>query len=134
MSKVVTDIKDYVAGDIIKFEFENPNSINNHWLRSAKGMFISKQGKIFRQHVIDIVDKAGFKDLKLENKLKYKAVYHRHDARRCDLDNFCTKAVFDALTHSGIWLDDSQLDEISYSRGDLTKDKISRLVVYIQEI
>lgn len=127
-------MNNYKKGDVISLVFENPNSINNHWLRSARGMFISKQGKEFRQHVIDIVEKAGYKDLKIDGRLKYIAIYCRHDKRKCDIDNFSTKAVFDALTHSGIWIDDSQLDEISYSRGSLTTDKISRLHITIQEI
>lgn len=36
--------------------------------------------------------------------------------RRRDLDNF-QKAVWDSMTHAGVWLDDSQIDAFCVLRG-----------------
>lgn len=37
--------------------------------------------------------------------------------RRRDLDNFGGKALLDALTHAGVWLDDSQVRSLSMRWG-----------------
>lgn len=42
--------------------------------------------------------------------------FYRRDQRRCDTDNL-QKAVLDALTKSGIWLDDAQVRHIEVSLG-----------------
>ncbi len=119
---------------IIELTLLNPNSLNNHWSKSKSGVFLSAKGREFRKHVIEVVEQAGYKDLKLTGRLKYTAIYCRNDKRRVDLDNFCTKAVFDAFTHSGLWVDDTQIDYVQYQRGENTTDKISRLYVKIEEI
>ena len=42
------------------------------------------------------------------------------DKRKRDIDNLA-KAPLDALTHAGLWLDDSQIDKLSIERGPVTK-------------
>lgn len=42
------------------------------------------------------------------------------DRRARDLDN-TVKAVQDALTHAGVWLDDSQIDRLLVERGPVVK-------------
>lgn len=112
--------------DKIRLEFLNPNSINNHWGHSRYGAYIKPKGKLFRKHVLDVVTDAGYKDLKLECRLKYRAIFHPGSAHKTDIDNFCTKTVFDALTNSGIFVDDSQIDDIAYVRGEIIRDKINK--------
>lgn len=41
---------------------------------------------------------------------------HAPDRRRRDIDNVA-KALLDALTHAGLWEDDSQLDDLRLIRG-----------------
>jgi crossover junction endodeoxyribonuclease RusA len=42
------------------------------------------------------------------------------DRRRRDVDNFC-KGVLDALTFAGVWIDDSQIDQLNIRRGRVLK-------------
>lgn len=42
------------------------------------------------------------------------------DARRRDIDNY-NKALFDALTHAGIWEDDSQIKRMLVEWGPVTQ-------------
>lgn len=118
----------------IELTFLNPNSLNNHWCKSRSGVFLSAKGRAFRNHVIQVVTEAGYHNLKLKGRIKYTAVYYPPDNRARDLDNFCTKAVFDALTHSGIYEDDKQVDYVQYQRGELQKDKIAKIKITIEEI
>ncbi len=118
----------------IKLMFENPNSLNNHWLKSRNGVFLSPKGREFRNHVIQVVTQAGYYNLKLQGRIKYTAVYCPPDRRPRDIDNFCTKAVFDALKHSGIYEDDKQIDYVQYQRGDIQEDKIGKIFIEIEEI
>jgi crossover junction endodeoxyribonuclease RusA len=43
------------------------------------------------------------------------------DMRRRDEDNFAGKALFDALTHAGVWIDDSQIRRKTVEWGDVVK-------------
>lgn len=118
----------------IELTFHNPNSLNNHWSKSRSGVFLSAKGREFRNHVIDIVTKAGYFNLKLNGRLKYTAVYCPPDSRIRDLDNFCTKAVFDALKHAGLYEDDTQIDYVCYTRGEKQADKIAKIHIIIEEM
>lgn len=42
------------------------------------------------------------------------------DRRKRDLDNL-TKALFDALTHAGAYLDDCQIDQFTMNRSEVIK-------------
>jgi len=50
------------------------------------------------------------------------------DLRRRDLDN-CFKALFDALTHAGIWQDDSQVKQLSACWGPVTKRGQAKITI-----
>jgi len=52
------------------------------------------------------------------------------DKRKRDLDNI-PKALLDALTHAGIWEDDSQIDQLTITRGPVIKQGLA--IVTIQD-
>ena len=91
-----------------------PPSVNNYW-RSVHGrMLISAEGRTYRQAVAEMAlterwPKFGPARVGVEIEA------WPPDRRRRDLDNIL-KAIFDALTHAGVWDDDSQIDRICVVR------------------
>jgi crossover junction endodeoxyribonuclease RusA len=96
-----------------------PPSINCYWRKSPRGMYITKEGKDFRQRVAEIV--AERQAIKFgDARLCVALTLHMRDRRAADLDNRC-KAIFDALEHAGVYDDDSQIDELFVARGEIVK-------------
>ena len=56
----------------------------------------------------------------LEGRLTVTILAKMPDRRRRDLDNIL-KALFDAMTHAGVWLDDEQIDEIIIRRNGMQR-------------
>ena len=97
-----------------------PPSVNTYWrnitIRGASRTLISKKGREYRDQVIGIVaDKAR---AAIAERLHVAITLHPPDKRRRDVDNYL-KAPLDALTHAGVWADDSQIDRLSVTRGDI---------------
>lgn len=96
-----------------------PPSMNSYWLRSSRGIFLSKAGKEFRQQVAEII--AEQRCLKFGTSRLFMAVrLCMRDKRASDLDNRL-KALCDALEHAGIFDDDEQIDELRVLRGPIVK-------------
>ena len=92
-----------------------PPSINNYYVKTSRGQFISAKGKKFRNEVIeDIIQQAP--NLQISGKVLVEMVLFPPDNRRRDMDNY-SKAMLDALTKSGIWEDDVQADQLFTYRG-----------------
>lgn len=98
-----------------------PPTVNNYYVMTQRGVFISQKGKKFRDQVIqDVCEQlAGFE--KQYGRLRLDVVLFVPDKRRRDIDNV-QKPLLDALTHAGVWDDDSQLDQITIYRGAHTFD------------
>jgi len=97
---------------IIKLTLPTPPSINNYWGHNRLGhTYLKPKAKQFRLDVYEILKKEGLLDLKLEDRLIYNCDYYPPDKRIRDLDNI-HKSIFDGLTHAGLYLDDSQIDEM----------------------
>lgn len=104
-----------------------PPSVNHYWRRSKNGMMhISAEGVAFREAV-------GWNALQqkaprqLAGDLIVDIEAFMPDRRRRDLDNIL-KALLDALTHAGVWLDDSQIVDLRIRKaktiGGMVKVKI----------
>lgn len=92
-----------------------PPSTNTYYRNVAGKMLISAAGRAYRAAVADqvlIQRGAG----QLAGRLAVTIVAHVPDKRRRDLDNML-KSALDSLTHAGVWLDDSQIDELAIRRG-----------------
>lgn len=101
-------------------ELPFPPSVNHYWrsVRIGKAMrtLISAPGREFR-HQVEKTVMAERKALRIDSGVAVAVTLHAPDNRRRDLDNFGGKALLDALTHSGVWLDDSQVRRLSMEWG-----------------
>ena len=100
-----------------------PPSINNYYVKTRNGLFISKVGRAYRAEVISTIAEiigpiSGH--FPLSTPVSVSVVYYPMDRRKRDLDNY-KKALYDAITHSGLWLDDSLIDQEFIYRGSIVK-------------
>ena len=94
-----------------------PPTVNSYYRNIAGKTLISAKGRDYRKVVADqVLIQRG--SLQLQSRLAVSIVAHVPDKRRRDLDNLL-KSVLDALTHAGVWLDDSQIDSLAIARGPI---------------
>ena len=108
-----------------------PPSLNSYYRKVRNRMVISEQGRTWRDRVVSIV-KRKCEGLKFKEGARLTLVVSLFppDRRKRDLDNFCGKALQDALQHSGIFEDDSQIDLCTYRRGEVDKaDPRARIMI-----
>lgn len=93
-----------------------PPSTNHLW-RNVRGVVVlSKTARDYRKAVGEAVLMRGpGVSLPLTGRLKLSITLTTANHRRRDLDN-CIKAIQDALTHAGVWLDDEQIDVLTIHR------------------
>lgn len=112
-------------------ELPFPPSMNTYW-RNVKGRtLISKKGREYRKAVIDIFK--NYSSPKLTARISVEIDFYPPDRRRRDIDN-SLKAPLDALTHAGVWEDDSQIDRLSIYRREVLSKGQGKLLVRISEI
>jgi crossover junction endodeoxyribonuclease RusA len=95
-----------------------PPSVNTYWRANGKRRFISKEGMLFRENVIDycIENKVpSFGD----KRLQFQVTLYPRDKRIQDIDNRI-KALFDAL-EGWAYDSDSQIDVLIVQRGEIRK-------------
>lgn len=101
-------------------------SINHYFARSGNRTYLPAKVKEYRQQVADIVAAAGHETL--EGRLRLFAAIYPRSKRRTDLDNYA-KAMQDALTHAGVFLDDEQIDELTLVRREVVKGGQVKIVI-----
>jgi len=121
----------------IRISLPFPPSTNTYWRSVAvKGsgrvkVLISEKGREYRSEVISEIMKFD-NDLNLSGRLHVELKLCPPDKRRRDIDNF-SKAILDALTHAGLWLDDSQIDKMTVTRGEVDKE-FPRAYISVTEV
>lgn len=108
-----------------------PPSVNHYWGKSVKykngrpyvHVRLSDRAKKFRSDVVaqvaDIAQRHG--SIKRHNgRIKAVVTLHGATKRSYDVDNFM-KGIGDALTHSLVYKDDKQIDELIVKRGEVIK-------------
>ena len=112
-----------------------PPSVNHYYIsrvvKTKTGMRVMKsigpKGKKFRQDVIDTV---GTVEMFTGN-VKVLINVYPPDRRKRDLDNLL-KSTLDALTHAGVYEDDSLITRLSIRKREIEKG--GRLVIMVKEI
>lgn len=92
-----------------------PPSVNTYWRSLSRGklagrVLVSEKGRAYRKTVGDLIAAnrvVGFS----VHRVAVDIEACPPDRRKRDLDNL-PKAVLDALTHAGLWVDDSQVDDL----------------------
>lgn len=104
----------------MKLTLPFPPSVNGYWRSTNQGMKISAKGRTFRTlAVIAILDQLKRHPATLTELVEVHLILYPPDRARRDLDNF-QKALFDALTHAGVWADDSQVKRMLVEWGAVT--------------
>lgn len=103
---------------VIELMLPYPPSVNNYWLQSKRGRYISKRGVAFRQAVAELACDA--KVQALEGRLSVHIALFPPDKRVRDVDNVL-KSLLDACEHAGCYRSDSQIDELHIIRQPVRK-------------
>lgn len=115
-----------------------PPSLNAMWRhvvipsRGGKGRsctLLSKQGREYRERVVK--QYAGGESL--TGRLKVTLELYPPTRRRTDVDNYA-KGILDALTHAGVWGDDSQVDDLRIIRRDVLRGGRCTVTIETMEV
>ena len=91
-----------------------PPTINTYWRHVGAKVLISEKGRAYRQAVCWQAQHENW-HVWGDKRLAVTIDAYMPDKRRRDLDNVL-KAALDALTHAGVWCDDSQIDSLTIRR------------------
>lgn len=107
----------------LSLELPFPPSTNTYWrhvvVNRKPRTLISASGRKFRTDVIWLC-RSQKACKQLSQPLAVNIQLYPPDRKRRDLDNY-NKALLDALTHAGVYLDDSQINRLSIARGPVLK-------------
>ena len=98
-----------------------PPTANTYWRHPTTGKLagrhlISEKGRDYREAVRSLVAESRLPCI--AGPLCVVIEAFPPDKRRRDLDNLL-KSLFDSLTHAGVWLDDSQVDDLRIFRSSV---------------
>lgn len=106
-----------------------PPSVNGYWRSTRKGVLISERGRIFRSNALaSIYQQLRSRPPALLTELDVHLVLYPPTRAKRDLDNF-QKALFDGLTHAGIWKDDSQVKRMTVEWGPVIKEGKAEITI-----
>lgn len=114
-----------------------PPSMNSYWRSPNSGALkgrtlISERGRIFRVNALaSVFDQLRAKPKAITADVSVSIVLYPPNKQKRDLDNYF-KALLDALTHAGVYGDDSQIKALKAVWGPVTKK--GKAEVTIKEI
>lgn len=101
------------------FTIPFPPSTNHIWKSSGKRRFLSSEYVAFKGMVDFIVKRERVPRIG-EKRMAVAIELCGPNRRKYDIDNR-VKAILDALTASGVWEDDEQVDQLHVRRGEIVK-------------
>ena len=113
----------------MKLTLPFPPSVNTYWRNTRKGVLISASGRSFRSNAIGAV----YEQLKRRPQpitvgVEVSVILYPPTRQSRDLDNYL-KALFDSMTHAGIWLDDKQVKRFTVEWGEVVKGGRSEVTI-----
>jgi crossover junction endodeoxyribonuclease RusA len=97
-----------------------PPSLNRYYRTVQGRILVSKDGRDYRAQAVGAVREQIGCHKAIDGRVSVDIFAAPPDKRRRDLDNLL-KGMLDALTHAGVWLDDSQVDRLMIERVPPTK-------------
>lgn len=109
---------------MIRIVLPYPPSVNRMWRTVNGRMILSAEGRKYRLSCRGrVLDSIG------TDRARVTIHAWMPDARRRDIDNLL-KAALDVLTHSGLWQDDEQIDDLHIIRAGI--DRVApRIEVFV---
>lgn len=121
----------------MKLTLPFPPSVNSYWRAPSKGPLagrhlISVKGRQFRSEALAcILEQLRRVPKTITDPVADAIVFYPPNLVRRDLDNFL-KAPLDALTHAGVWADDSQVKKLMIEWGPIVKG--GKIEIVISEV
>jgi crossover junction endodeoxyribonuclease RusA len=110
-----------------------PPSTNNYYVKTRNGVFISAKGKKYRAQAAESLSEQLGVFQPIEEPILIECIWYPPCARKRDQDNFVGKAFFDAMTHGGLWLDDSQIVQSFVYKGEIDKSKSGMIYLRLSD-
>ena len=119
-----------------RFVLDWPPSVNTIWrhivINGTARVVLSKDGREYRERAAWAV-RSAVQGCRFESgPLLVSIAAYPPDRRARDIDNVL-KAALDAITHSGLWRDDSQVASLSIERRETRHALAGKLVVTVRE-
>lgn len=106
---------------MIEIKLPMPPSTNNLWrnvvTKGRRSTLLSRAARTFYNKAQVAIAEQGMRGRRIEGRVAVNLIVYPRNSAKFDIDNRI-KAPLDALTKSGVWLDDSQVDDIRIRRGD----------------
>lgn len=113
----------------MKLTLPFPPSVNGYWRATSTGMKISASGRSFRINAFAaVMEQLKRAPQPITVNVEVNVLLFPPDKRHRDLDNYL-KALFDSLTHAGVWGDDKQIKRFAVEWGPVTKGGKSEVVI-----
>jgi len=112
---------------IYEFYLPYPPSVNNYYVKTQRGVFISAKGKKFCEQVAEAVMQQ-MPGVNISEPVFMEVVLFPPDNRRRDVDNYL-KSLMDAITHTSFWSDDCLVDQLFIYRGEVSSKNGHCLVI-----
>ena len=116
---------------MIEFELPFPPTLNHAWGRKGSKSYLTQEQKDYRESVAGALAWGELQDtdaplatleFPLSGRLAVALRFYEPNRLKRDLDNL-PKAILDALTHAGLWIDDSQIDCLMLARLGVSPDR-----------
>ena len=104
-----------------EFYLPFPPTVNNYYVKTARGVFISQKGRKFRAATAEALSQQLGLVPKISDRMFVDIILFPPDLRKRDVDNY-NKSLLDAITDYGLWEDDSLIDQLMVYRGEKIKN------------